>query len=209
MSDQHASSGLPAERESAARQLDRAFRRHAGAMYSAALRVLQDRDDAYDAVSDVFRKLAARLRQGSATGWDSAAYLARSAHNETRSILRRRRVAKHVPLDQAGKLSAGTAVTPLEVDMHRRFLNEDVTRAVAELPARKRLLVQLRYGEGRSRSEAAEALGVSVRRLEKLTTDTLAMLRKALAEGDVHTRVRASGGSSAPPPGGGRPWFGV
>jgi RNA polymerase sigma factor (sigma-70 family) len=207
MSDQHASSGLPAERESAARQLDRAFRRHAGAMHSASLRVLQDRDDAYDAVSDVFRKLTARLRQGSATGWDNAAYLSRAAHNEARSLLRRRRVAKHVPLDQAGDLSAGNPVTPLEAEVHRRVLAGVVGNTVAELPARKRLLVHLRYGEGRSRSEAAEALGVSVRRLEKLTTETLAILRQVLVEGDVPTQVRGSGRSSAPLPraGGGGP----
>lgn len=70
--------------------------------------------------------------------------------------------------------------SPEEI-VDRRIVREEVRRAVAMLPARKRAIVQLRYNEDMSHRSVGREVGLQSSRTGQLHSEALVELRRRLA----------------------------
>ncbi len=145
---------------SPAPDLETVFTEHYGRVYRAAYRITGNAGDAEDVLQTVFLRLA---RQG----WSPAAigniegYLHRAAVNAALDLVRMRRDAKSVPVEQAGPVLVDDARLQPERREQSRELREIVRRAVACLSPRAAEIFALRYFEGYDNKEIAALLGVS------------------------------------------------
>jgi RNA polymerase sigma-70 factor, ECF subfamily len=129
--------------------------RYADQARRVARAVLQDPDDADDAAQDAFLAALVKLDQ-----YDSARrfgpWLMRIVANAATDRRRRRKVRSAVSLDES--LVAGGARP--DVVAEREVLLGRLRAALAELPERRRIAVELFDVEGYSHAEIAQVLGI-------------------------------------------------
>jgi RNA polymerase sigma-70 factor, ECF subfamily len=129
--------------------------RYADQARRVARAVLQDPDDADDAAQDAFLAALVKLDQ-----YDSARrfgpWLMRIVANAATDRRRRRKVRSAVSLDEG--LVAGGARP--DVVAEREVLLGRLRAALAELPERRRIAVELFDVEGYSHAEIAQVLGI-------------------------------------------------
>jgi RNA polymerase sigma-70 factor (sigma-E family) len=132
------------------------FEAHYAHLVRLARHLLDDPTDAEDVVMDAFVGLSRRWQHVRRTE-DAFFYLRASVVNGSRSRLRRLKVARdrgHTQLDRDAAPAEQAAMMHLE--------QEAVLRAVRTLPRRQREVLVLRYYDGATEVEIAEALGISV-----------------------------------------------
>jgi RNA polymerase sigma-70 factor (ECF subfamily) len=136
------------------------FETHKDRVYSIALRYAGDSAAAMDIAQDTFVKLLAGIRQfrGEAS---FESWLYRMVVNSCLDYHRKRR--RLLPLledglDQALEVFRGPRDSALH-DLLREEQQQRVQQVVAQLPEEQRIVVVLRYTEGRSYEEIAELLG--------------------------------------------------
>lgn len=141
---------------------DDLFRREYEAMVRVAYLMLGSRAEAEDATQDAFARVHMRWAR-----LDSpAGYLRRAVVNGSIDRLRRRRVARRVDglhIVEAARLEA-----------------DELSDALARLPARQRAALILRYYEGLRDREVADALGVRPGTAKSLIHRGLAQLREVI-----------------------------
>jgi RNA polymerase sigma-70 factor (ECF subfamily) len=142
---------------SPADQLDRLYREHANLVLRTAYRVTGSNADAEDVLQTVFLRLA-RRDDMDALEPNPAAYLRRAAVNASLDLVRARKRAPHVALDEVGARESGTSLQTIQED---RELQDRVREAVAKLNPRAAEMFVLRYFEGYDNGEIAELLGMS------------------------------------------------
>ncbi len=160
---------------------ERLFRVHCAELTDFASGYLRTREAGEEVVQEVFLEIWAR-RQQLRFRESARAYLYRAVRNRCLNLLERGRIARRArrlllaeePI--APPPDAGGVLDPL----HRAL-----GRLVAELPPRTRLAVTLRYYHGLTHRETAEAMGISVKGVERLLGLALAKLRAQLAGRDV------------------------
>ncbi len=121
-------------------------------------RVLVGRDDAPDVVSSVVTRVLASGRSLAGLR-EPRSYLMKAVLNESRSVIRKRRVSS-------------TAIQP----HYDRLVDYRIGEAVAELPPRQRAVIFLAYWGEMTSSEIAELLGMrpgTVRRYLHLAREKL------------------------------------
>lgn len=136
--------------------------------------LVDDTASAEDVVQDAF--MALHKRAGSLRDPDAAlAYLRASVVNLSRSVLRRRQVARrHLKVaEPEGTVGADHDV--LLRDEHRAAL-----AAVHTLPRHQREVLVLRYWSGLSEREIAQALGISAGAVKSAASRGLAALHRIL-----------------------------
>ncbi len=132
--------------------------RHRGALERLARRLVWDAEEARDVVQAAFADALA-ARAGLASPAAEEAWLRRIVLNRALSHLRRRRLWRAVA---AVLLVAEEPVAaPPEEDAERRAHQAALARALERRPARQAMAFTLRYLEGQSLDEVAEALGIS------------------------------------------------
>jgi RNA polymerase sigma-70 factor (ECF subfamily) len=117
---------------------------------------LPDHDDLVQ--ETYLRMLRARLYVRLTT---AKAFLFATAGHLAIDRFRRCRVARLVPLDAIGDLSAGELNPEAAELLDQRQRRELLAEAVAALPCRCRAVMLLRYSDGLSCKEIAERLGIS------------------------------------------------
>jgi RNA polymerase sigma-70 factor, ECF subfamily len=136
--------------------LDRLLSRHREVAYRVALGVVHEPEDAADAVQDAFLK-AFRGLEGFRAEARFRTWLLSIVVNEARALLRRRSRRSEMALEDAPEAVARgldpAARVVLEAESAR------ARRALAGLPEKQRLSVQLRVDEGLSFRELAEVIG--------------------------------------------------
>ncbi len=150
-------------------------RRHRGAMYRVALRMLGSDADAQDATQDAFvrawRSLR-RFRGESAVG----TWLYRIVTRRCLDVIAARRPTEELP-----ELQLAGGEQPDEA-LERREGLRAVTRAVAALPGEQRAALVLREFEGLSYQQVAEVLGTTVPAVKgRIHRARLGVLRQAAA----------------------------
>src|SRR6185503_6585930 len=125
------------------------FERHAEAIYHLTFRLLGSRDDAEDAVQDVFVGLRLALGKYEERG-TFGAWLRRLA---ARTALMRLRSARTRAMREAAAEVTVESAPPQD---------DHVERALAALPAGMRAVVVLKALEGHGHEEVARLLGISV-----------------------------------------------
>jgi RNA polymerase sigma-70 factor (ECF subfamily) len=137
------------------RALDALYARHSSRVYAIALRVLNDPQEAQEALQETFFELwrsATRFdaSRASVDGWIST--IAR-----TRAIDRlRRRDVRQRTADLASLEALPTVSTP-EDESHASRLKELMRRAIDQLPKEQREAIELAYFHGLPQAEIAEA----------------------------------------------------
>lgn len=141
-----------------------------------AVLLVDDTAGAEDVVQDAF--VALHRRSDSLRDPDAAlAYLRATVLNMSRSVLRRRQVArKHVKVAEP-EATAGADHDVLVRDEHRAAL-----RAVRQLPRHQREVLILRYWSGLSEREIAQALDISPGSVKSAASRGMATLARVLGE---------------------------
>lgn len=144
-----------------------AFNAHADALFRHALFRISDREKAYDLTQDAFMK-AWDYVQGGGEVRQYKSFLYRILHNliideyrrkSTRSLDEMLEDEVAAPAIEA-MLSEGS-VRETEEAMDERLLLDSVRSRIPELPEHYRIVLTLRFVDGLSTSEIADAVGVS------------------------------------------------
>jgi RNA polymerase sigma-70 factor, ECF subfamily len=139
--------------------LEALFREHHGAVYRAAFRVTGNAMDAEDVLQTVFTRLLRREEQPNLSE-TAASYLHRAAVNAALDLMRRRKRARKVDLDDAGELVDSTVLGP-ERSRGNTELKARLREAMSRLSPRQAEIFALRYLEGVSNIDIARMLGSS------------------------------------------------
>jgi RNA polymerase sigma-70 factor (sigma-E family) len=139
-----------------------------------AVLLVDDVASAEDVVQDAF--VALHKHSGSLREPDAAlAYLRASVVNLSRSVLRRRQVArKHL------RVAEPEATAPADHDVLLRDEHRAALAAVKQLPRHQREVLVLRYWSGLSEREIAAALGISPGSVKSAASRGLAALQRVL-----------------------------
>ena len=156
------------------------FRRHHVDLVRLAVLLVHDQPAAEDVVLDVFARLHARPDQPARPG-EELAYLRAAVLNGCRSVLRRRAVARRARRWQENFDSWGDGPSA-EAEAIKAEDREQVLRALAALPSRRREVLVLRYFAGLSEAEIATTLGVSAGTVKSAAARGIAALARALGE---------------------------
>lgn len=128
-----------------------AYDRYADMMYRVALSHLGVREDAEDAVHDVFIKFV-QSEPHFESGEHEKAWLIRATINRCRDLLRRRGVRNHAPLDEIGEIA----------DRDEKGDGGHIIALVSALPPHYKSVIVLHCLEGYSVEQTARMLKISV-----------------------------------------------
>ncbi len=152
------------------------YERYADMLYRIALTELRSREDAEDAVQDVFSAYIS-----SKTDFDSAehekAWFIRSLINRCRDQQRRARLRSHDSIDDHGDIAA-------EDETEKSLEAQALMEKLGALPEKVRKVIILHYLEGFSVEETARLLGTTAAAVKMRLSRGRAMLRKN-GENDV------------------------
>ena len=150
------------------------YRAHWRYLVRLAVLLVDDVPSAEDVVQDAF--VALHRRSGALRDPDAAlAYLRASVVNLSRSVLRRRQVArKHL------KVAEPQTVAPADDDVLVRDEHRATLAAVRALPRHQREVLILRYWSGLSEREIAQALGISNGAVKSAASRGIATLHRVL-----------------------------
>jgi RNA polymerase sigma-70 factor (sigma-E family) len=173
----HAKAVAPGADWSADRAVTQLHAWHYDKLVRVALLVTGDLPTAKDATQDAFASV--HLRWKKLRDADSVqAYLRKAVVKNTLSVLRHRPVAAR-NAEAAGERHESDA----EHEALIRFEHSALAAALCKLSARQRLAVVLRYYGGLSEAEIASAMGISEGMVKSHTSQGMAVLHAALANG--------------------------
>jgi RNA polymerase sigma-70 factor (ECF subfamily) len=141
-------------------------------VYNYILKLVRDREDAFDVTQDVFLKAYQNLRKLDDDG-RFAPWLFRIAHNESFSLLRKNRPDSE-ELTEPVAPNPGRGMLPVETSLA-------VTAALGRLSADQREAVVLKVYEGFKFEEMAEILGCPVSTVKSRVYTAMELLKDALA----------------------------
>jgi RNA polymerase sigma-70 factor, ECF subfamily len=151
------------------------FDRYGGMVYSVALRVLKDKEDAEDVMQDIFFQLWNKPEAFVQGRGSLGAWLMVVTRNRAIDRIRRRK-ATDSP-DDVALLSQ----TNLAAEAERNVLMEKVRDVLKNLPPEQLKSLELAYFEGLSHSQIAEQTGDPLGTVKTRIRLALIGLRKALA----------------------------
>lgn len=155
--------GTPEERA----KFEEIYLKYRGLMYHVAYEILQNQQDAEDAVHQAFVVVAEKMEKlGAATCPKTKGYVVTVVENKAIDLYRRRR--RHQDLELNDELPGIQAVYEGE---------NALTACILKLPARYREVILLRYVYGYSVKELASILGLSFAAASKLDQRAKARLR--------------------------------
>ncbi|HEY1916316.1 MAG TPA: sigma-70 family RNA polymerase sigma factor [Streptosporangiaceae bacterium] len=153
------------------------FRQHHAELVRLALMLVGDRPTAEDVVQDAFAGLHAR-RDRLHPGGDALAYVRAAVLNRSRSVLRRRSIARR--LGATRDLQLDRLVESAEHDVVLAEDRKRVLAALVALPRRRQEVLILRYYLGLSVDEIAAVLRISPGTVKSTTARGLAALASSL-----------------------------
>lgn len=159
-------------------ELELLFEAHQERVFKAAYRVTGDFSDAEDVLQTVFLRLF-RLGHSFRDVGDAGNYLYRAGVNAAVDLLRSRKAAAQVPMDQA--FAAGREPTAPTGPQDGAYLREALRRAVARLHPTAAEMFTLRYFEGHENSEVARLMNTTESTVAVTLHRTRARLQKELA----------------------------
>lgn len=145
---------------------------HASVLKLAAL-LVGNRHVADEITADVFARVLPKWRAGVID--NPLQYLRRAVVNEVRSRHRRRVHERRAMARYSSQVQPGVDSTP-------QFSLDPLIAALAQLPARQRTVVVLRYHDDLSETDVAQILGVSIGTVKTHSSRGLAHLRQLLEE---------------------------
>jgi len=151
------------------------YRMHFDRVYAYVARRVATRSDAQDLTAEVFQQALANLRRFEWRGVPFAAWLYRIAANAVADHHHRTERDQNVPPNPE----------PGRDEHERAERRASLYRAVRELPADQRRVIEMRFAEDRNIAEIARALGRSEGAVKQLQFRALGSLRARLDEDDA------------------------
>ena len=170
-------------RDGHADAFEQIYRRFERPVYTVALRLLGDREEAQDVLHDTMLRLFERIVsfRGESPFW---AWLRQIAVNEALMRLRRRGTVNYSDEPPEPELDAGEQLLPPAAADHALLL-----RALEQLPANTRSVIWLYYVEGYTHEEIAQAMERSLSFSKSQLARGTRRLRALLQEPDHVTPV--------------------
>lgn len=156
------------------------FRRHGGAVFALARRVLGDAGRAEEIVQEVFVRLWNQPERFDPERGSLRSFLLAQAHGRAVDLLRSDTARKEREAREAR--AAAEAGYDLEHEVWDLAVSERVRDAVSLLPADERRAIELAYFGGRTYREAAAELGAPEGTVKSRIRSGLKRLRAALAD---------------------------
>ncbi len=163
--------------------LAEAYRRHGGAVYGLARRLLREPAVAEDIVQEVFLRLWHDPERYDPERGSLRSFLLALTHG--RSIDRLRADHSRREREEREARQAATAGYDLELEVIDYTVAEAVREALAALPTDERQAIELAYFEGHSYREVATALGQPEGTIKSRIRSGLRRLRGSLSEAGV------------------------
>lgn len=169
----------------ALQSLEAIFREHHGAVYRAAYRITGNAADAEDVLQTVFTRLLRREEQPDLSN-SAGSYLHRAAVNAALDLMRRRKRARAVDVDDVSDQLVDEDAGP-ERRRGSREIARRVREALGRLSPRQAEIFSLRYLDGLGNLEIAKMLGSSQTSIAVILHRARHRLQKELAplEGDL------------------------
>ncbi len=156
------------------------YDRHAGLVYSLALKTLGSPQEAEDLTQDIFlnltRSTAYDPRRGSIR-----TFLAILTRSRALDRIRSRNTAHSLLTRFQPGSSAETSQTPLE-EMFQNERSQEVQTALTQLPESEQQILRMAYYDGLSQSEIAEQLSMPLGTVKTKTRRSLLRLRQTLTD---------------------------
>ncbi len=137
--------------------LAEAYRRHAGAAYGLALRVLGDRVLAEEVVQEVFLRLWNEPEKFDPARGSLRSFLLTQTHGRSVDLVRAEAARRR--REERDADAAATVTDDLEREVWNLTLAEHVREALESLSGREREAIELAYFGGRTYREVAAVLG--------------------------------------------------
>lgn len=134
------------------------YDRYARLVFSLALRILNDRSAAEEAMQEVFVKVWRRCKEYDAQRGKFSSWLSGITHNHAIDELRRRRVRPSASEDEDA-MAEVAADTPAPLDMALQSLERRrIIEALQAIPAEQRAPIEMAYFEGYTQQEISDRL---------------------------------------------------
>jgi RNA polymerase sigma-70 factor (ECF subfamily) len=169
--------------------LEALYGRHAGAVYSLALKMLGEPAAAEEIVQECFLKLWRQPRLYQAERGRLVSWLLGVSHHRAVDQLRRRRLEQRHAADGHAEPLAAAEGDP-EQQAWCTFRAEALSRALASLPPSQRVALELAYLRGMTQTEIAACLGEP---LGTIKTRTRLAMQKLRASPELVALVRDAG----------------
>jgi RNA polymerase sigma-70 factor (ECF subfamily) len=132
------------------------YRRHGGAVYGLARRVLHSASEAEDVTQEIFLRLWNQPERFDATRGTLRGFLLTQSHARSVDLIRSLNAQRRREENDASRTArAGYDIQHEAWDL---MLSEEVKRALAELPFEEREAIELAYFEGHTYVKVAEIL---------------------------------------------------
>jgi RNA polymerase sigma-70 factor (ECF subfamily) len=164
------------------------FRRHAGAVFGLARRVLGDAGRAEEIVQEVFVRLWNQPERFDPERGSLRSFLLAQSHGRAVDVLRSDSARREREESDARK--AAEAGYDVEREVWDLAVAESVRKAVHTLPEDERRAIELAYFGGRTYREVAVALGAPEGTVKSRIRSGLKRLRVSLADTTVGTAWR-------------------
>lgn len=172
-----ASSTAPGEREAREAAFEALYRSSRGDVYSYVAGLLRDRSAAEEVTAQAFERAYRKRRRFDPGKGTPRAWLFGIARNAALDELRRRRRIAELTVEPEDAAAEGPEANA-EVALRRAALRT----ALADLDARERELIALKFFAGLSNSEIAEVLGLSATNAGTRLHRAVTKLRRACDE---------------------------
>lgn len=159
------------------------FRRHGGAVFALAKRVLGDPGRAEEIVQEVFVRLWNSPERFDAERGSLRSFLLAQTHGRSVDLLRSDTARKDREAREAR--AAAEAGYDLEHEVWDMAVAERVREAVSHLPDEERRAIELAYFGGRTYREAAAELGAPEGTVKSRIRSGLKRMRSVLADSSV------------------------
>jgi RNA polymerase sigma-70 factor (sigma-E family) len=173
--------GLDDEPRPTAPELTELFRQHHAALVRLAALLVHDLPTAEDVTQDVFAALQSRPGGLRLEPGGELSYLRVCVINGCRSVHRRRAIWRRIS-GRSGYSGLDTAQPSAEYEVIKAEERQQVLSALADLPARRREVLVLRYYLGMSEAQIASTLGISAGTVKSTAARAVATLARKLGE---------------------------
>ena len=159
------------------------YRRHGGAVFGLARRVLSNESEAQDVTQDVFLRLWNHPDRFDAARGSLRSFLLTQSHGKAVDAIRSLNARRSREV-RDGQLTAAAAYD-INNEAWDLALSDQVTRALDALPDHERKVIELAYFEGQTYVEVARTLGQPEGTVKSQIRKGMQRMRSALVEAGI------------------------